>query len=405
MSESGRVTPGPRGWPFLPGSRGAVQGGDDASTLEEAIERAADREELLLQALRIAGVGGWEFDPAGGTLSWSEETFRIFGVDPETVEPTSELFYDLVHPDDRDRMFAEQIHSFEAGATFDQEYRIVRPDGALRHLISRAQVVPRGRDRQNRFLGVVQDVTERRSIEQTLEEERQVAQKLQADLIHISRVSAMGALGSALAHELNQPLAAIANYTAVLRRGGAATDQAPQAVKAIEDNARRAGEIIRRLRQMTTRGEVRTMPVELAAAIVEAADLARTGAAVSIDYDFEPGLSVEADRIQLQQVIVNLVRNAIDAMAGQDREQRIAITARSEGDRATIAVSDTGPGIAEPLLATVFESFVTSKSGGMGVGLAISRTIAEAHGGRLWAENRQGGGAAFHLELPCRAPA
>src|SRR5687768_5784018 len=161
---------------------------DSAGSLEELVERVADREELLLQALRIAGVGGWELDLASGTLSWSEETYRIFGIDPKDQKPSNELFYSLVHPEDRDRMLGNQIQS-ESGGIFDQEYRIIRPDGELRHLNSRAQIVPRGPLRVNRFLGVVRDITERVLFEQQLEAERANAARLQAELIHVSRVS------------------------------------------------------------------------------------------------------------------------------------------------------------------------------------------------------------------------
>ncbi|WP_225421132.1 PAS domain-containing protein [Sphingomonas parva] len=210
MSSERRVTAGGlRGW----GGLGALlkQEFDDPEALLEAVERAADREELLLEALRIAGVGAWEFDPASQTLSWSDETFRIFGLDPGSTVPSNELFYSFVEESDRERMLSRQALSYETGAIFDEEYRIIRADGELRYLNSRAQIVPRGKDRNNRFLGVVRDVTERRIFEQKLEAERAVAQKLQSDLIHISRVSAMDTMSSAMAHELNQPLTSITN--------------------------------------------------------------------------------------------------------------------------------------------------------------------------------------------------
>ena len=408
MSEAGPLSSsGPRGWPFLAATPGHTT--QQPPSLDEVIEQAADREELLLQALRIAGVGGWELDIESGILSWSEETFRILGLDPALHRPSNDLFYSLVHPEDRQRMLWEQTHSHQAGSIFNQEYRIIRPDGELRHLNSRAQVVPRGPQRHNRFLGVVQDITERRLFEQKLEAERAIARQLQADLVHISRVSAMGAMASALAHELNQPLTAIMNYSAALKTlstgsgeagvGGIAAESLPPMVDAIARNAHRAGDIIRRLRTMTSRREVHKSAIELAPCLSEAADLALTGANLAVTWDVDPEIRVEADRVQLQQVIVNLVRNAVEAMehVGQ---RRLEIRARCEGRFAEISVHDNGPGIPAEVLPTIFDSFVSTKANGMGVGLAISQTIVEAHQGRLSVHSEPGRGTVFSLTIP-----
>lgn len=384
------------GWPGFDDLLG------NSGSLEELVERVADREELLLQALRIAGVGGWELDIASGTLSWSEETYRIFGVDPRTETPSSELFYSLVHPGDRERMLANQSRSSDTGDIFDQEYRIIRPDGELRYLNSRAQVVPRGPRRVNRFLGVVRDITERHRFEQAIESERAKAARMQSELIHISRVSAMETMASALAHELNQPLTAIANFAAAARALWAKdplSEQLPHANTEIEESAQRAGEIIRRLRSMTKRENGNRSAVLLAEAIREAGDLALTGTQTAISYDIPEDLRVEADRIQLQQVIMNLVRNAHEAMADDERGQ-IAISARREAAFVHIDVRDEGPGIPEALLPTIFNSFVSTKQEGMGVGLSISRTIIEAHGGQIGAISKPGDGTTFWIRLP-----
>ena len=375
---------------------------DDAGSRDELVERVADREEMLLQALRIAGVGGWELDLDSGTLSWSEETFRIFGVDPRRVKPSSELFYSLVHADDRARMLANQSRSYETGDIFDEEYRIVRPDGALRYLNSRAQVVPRGPRRVNRFLGVVRDITERFLFEEAIEAERTRAARLQADLIHISRLSAMETMAAALAHELNQPLAAIANFAAAARSTWGRDPLAaelPEVAAGIEANARRAGEIIRRLRAMTRRESLHRAALPLAEAVREAAELALVGSGRTIAYDLPAGIEVEADRIQLQQVIVNLVRNACDVLEGR-AEGAISIAARREGAFARITVRDNGPGIPPERLPAIFDSFVSSKAQGMGIGLSISRTIVEAHGGRIGAVSVPGEGATLWIDWP-----
>ena len=378
---------------------------ESTGSLDELVERVNDREELLLQALRIAGVGGWELDPASGTLSWSEETYRIFGIDPAKEKPSTELFYSLVHPEDRERMLGNQTTSFETGRVFDEEYRIIRRDGELRYLNSRAQIVPRGPNRVNRFLGVVRDITERRLFEQAFEAERAKAARLQADLIHVSRVSAMETMASALAHELNQPLTAIANFAAAARALWArdpGSDQLPLVGAEIQSSAQRAGEIIRRVRSMSRRENGNRSVVALTDCIREAGDLALTGSRAEISYDIPADLQVEVDRIQLQQVIVNLVRNADEAMAGMP-EKKISIAARRDGPCAHISVHDSGVGIPEDMLPTVFDSFVSTKEDGMGIGLSISRTIIEAHGGQIGAVSKPGEGTTFWIRLPLAA--
>ena len=375
---------------------------DNGRNPDEATERAGDREELITEALRTAGVGVWELDLASQTLSWSDETFRILGLEPGSQQPTNELFYSLVQEDDRARMLSRQQISYETGHIFDEEYRIIRPDGELRYLNSRAQIVARGPERNNRFLGIVRDITERRIFEQKLEAERAVAERLQADLIHLSRVSAMDAMASTMAHELNQPLTSVLNYAAVVRQIAAGQADAallPELAEALQDNARRAAAIIRQLRDMTIRREVHKEPVGLERCVREATSLALAGAPVAVTYAVPQDLCVEADRIQLQQVIVNLVRNAIEATAGVE-DPRIDIDGVDAGAVVRLRVRDNGAGIAEEVLPTIFESFVSTKEQGMGVGLAISRTIVEAHGGHLTVVTERGGGTSFTVTLP-----
>lgn len=231
--------------------------------------------------------------------------------------------------------------------------------------------------------------------------------RLQNQLIHGSRVSAMGAMASAMAHELNQPLAAIGNYLevaarAIERNEGGADAETLFAIEAASGCAVRAGDIIRRLRAMLVHGQARKEPALVAELVAEARALAAIGGGET-DVDFRqevsPALAVLGDPIQIQQVLLNLIRNAIESMEGQ-AERRLSVAARPRGDMVEIVVSDTGRGFDPAMREILFEPFNSTKEDGMGVGLSICRTIVEAHGGRIWAEPAEGGGALFRFTLP-----
>ncbi len=249
------------------------------------------------------------------------------------------------------------------------------------------------------FTGFVRDLTER-------EESEARVKQLQAELVHISRLSAMGEMASALAHELNQPLSAIANYLNGARRLlERETNSDPRATEAIDKaagQALRAGDIIRRLRDFLARGEGERSVESLAKLVHQACDLALVGAkeaGIDVRYQLDPHLDrVVVDRVQIQQVLVNLVRNAVEAMHGQARRE-LSVSTKVEGDMAVVSVVDTGAGLDETAAARLFQPFVTTKPQGMGVGLSISRTIVEAHGGRIWTEPNSGGGAIFRFSV------
>ncbi|HWX47021.1 MAG TPA: PAS domain S-box protein [Roseomonas sp.] len=262
------------------------------------------------------------------------------------------------------------------------------------------------------FTGFVRDLTERQ------EAERRV-QTLQSELLHVSRVSAAGEMASALAHELNQPLTAIASSVkAGLRMLQTGEQEAaalpPRAVEAMEravGQSLRAGQIVRRLREFVTKGEANRELERLPGLIEEASALALVGArqhGVQVAFHLAPDLPpVLVDRIQIQQVLLNLIRNAIEAMVEEEDQPRraLSVTAAPRGaEEVELAIVDTGPGLAPVVAGRLFEPFISTKPGGMGVGLSICRSIVEAHGGRLWAEPNAGGGTVFRFTLPAAPP-
>jgi two-component system sensor kinase FixL len=256
-------------------------------------------------------------------------------------------------------------------------------------------------DGKRYFTGFVRDLTERQETETRMQE-------LQAELVHVSRLTALGEMASALAHEINQPLSAIANYLKgsrmLLTQPDPPLDRIGDAVERAGDEALRAGEIIRRLREFVARGETGRAPESLSKLVEEASALALVGAkhhGVRVAMNFDRSVDrVMVDKVQIQQVVLNLIRNAIDSMAeGRKRELDVTVR-RDERGQAVVAVSDSGPGISKEALERLFQPFFTTKADGMGVGLSISRTIIEAHGGHLRARNRDEGGATFDFTLP-----
>jgi two-component system sensor kinase FixL len=254
-------------------------------------------------------------------------------------------------------------------------------------------------NRQRFFTGFVRDLSERQVTEARLQE-------LQSELVHISRLTAMGEMASTLAHEINQPLSAIANYLKGSRRlleGNEAAAPVRDAMDKATEQALRAGEIIRRLRDFVSRGETERRAENLPKLIEEASALALVGAKehdVRVRFIFDPEAdAVLADRVQIQQVLLNLMRNAIEAMAVSPKRELTLTTAPRDGGMVEIAVADTGPGLAEEVARQLFQPFVTTKRHGMGVGLSISRTIVDAHGGKIWAEPGDSGGTVFRFTL------
>ena len=342
-------------------------------------------------------------DEYGTILSFSAAAQALFGYTEEQVVGRNVSL--LMPSPDRERHGGYILRYLETG-----ERRIIgkgrvvfaaRSDGSTFPMELSIGEANTGAERI--FTGFIRDLTERRQAEARLED-------LQAELIHVSRVSAMGSMASTLAHELNQPIGAIANYVEAVRDRLVDLDpeELPMLVEALNDaakDAQRAGDIVRRLREFVSRGEVARTVERLPTLINEASVLGLIGArerGIEARFDLDPYASpVFVDRVQIQQVLINLVRNACEAMRDQEEERRVTVT--SQLDRpgfARITVADTGPGVAPEIADRLFTAFVSSKQDGMGLGLSICRTIIEANEGRIWMEPGEHGGARFHFTLP-----
>ncbi|MEG3165302.1 PAS domain S-box protein [Sphingomonas sp. PB2P19] len=374
----------------------------DVTTRKAAEGALADSERHVRSILATIPDAMIVIDERGTMLSFSTAAEHLFGYDEADVVGRNVSM--LMPSPDRDRHDSYMDHYLTTG-----DRRIIgigrvvvgaRRDGSEFPMeLSVGEASSKGR---RIFTGFIRDLTEQRRSELRLKE-------LQSELIHVSRLSAMGTMASTLAHELNQPLTAIANYMEASRDllqapDGDSLTHVRQAVAESAREALRAGEIVRKLRDFVTRGEVDRCAVDLKTLIEEACSLALVGAqerGVRAFFAFESGATHGlVDRVQIQQVVVNLVRNAVDAMSGS-RVRDVTVSARDvDGEMVDIAVADTGPGIDPSLLPRLFAAFATTKERGMGLGLSICRTIVEAHGGRIWAEPRPGGGSVFHFTVP-----
>ncbi len=373
-----------------------------AAAKRRAVEGALRESEARLQLAQTAGgVGTWDWDALRGVAICSEAYCRLYGLNPKGPGHQSvESWLSQVHPDDRERV--EKIRQAAmASGRLESEYRIVRPDGSVRWIVDRGLAMYDVEGRLVRFLGANLDVTETRLAAERLRD-------LQSQVLHASRLSAMGQMAAALAHELNQPLGAAANFLNAARialgtGGPGSQGRALARLEKASEQTMRAGAILRRLRDFVTHGEVEKRILNTRRLVEDAVALALVGTQdpeLRLQFDIDPrDPSILADGIQIQQVVFNLVRNALEAMEGQ-APREITVTVKKAGDAEVgISVSDTGPGLPEDPEA-LFRPFASTKPKGLGIGLSICRTIVQAHGGRLWARSRPGGGAVFEFTVP-----
>ena len=370
---------------------------DERKRAEEELRRS---EAFLAEGQQLSRVGSFSWRVATDEIMWSDELYRIFEIDPD-VRLTFEVIGTRIHPEDVSAFTKQIERSRRDGSDVQVELRLQMPDGSVKYV----HVVAHSRDDrgQREYIGAVQDVTERRLSEEALAAVR-------SELAYVARVTSLGALTASIAHEVNQPLSGIITNASTCVRMLAADppdiDGARETARRTIRDGNRASDVIARLRAAFSKSEFTLEPLDLNEAALEVIALSSNDLRrhrIMLQAELANDLPVvTGDRIQIQQVILNLLRNASDAMADvHDRPRQLLITTeREEGDRVRLTVRDAGTGLPPQSLDSLFHAFHTTKSGGMGIGLFVSRSIVERHQGRLWAEPNDGPGATFSFSIP-----
>jgi len=378
-----------------------------------AIERKQIHEQLrrseayLTEAQRLSQTGSWAFN-ARKAVYWSEENFRIWGFDPQQGLPDRETILERIHPEDRERMLEYVRRTLREKTDYAVQFRIVLPDGKVKHIQGLGHPVFSASGELVEVVGTQLDVTERKRAD----EERERLRQARAELAHINRVTTMGELTASLAHEIKQPIAAAVTDARTCMRW--LTRDAPDLVEAraaasrIATDVMRASEIISRIGLLFKKGASQQELVDINELIREMMVLLRSEASlysISIRGELANDLpEVKADRVQLQQVLMNLMLNGIEAMKDMGAGAELTIKSQQPDDRRLlVAVSDTGVGLKPEQAAQIFDAFFTTKPQGTGMGLPISRSIIESHGGRLWVMSNSGRGVTLHFTLPTGA--
>ena len=359
-----------------------------------------DFQKMYDRISKLGKIGVWECDLATERLSWTSAVYEMFDM-PIGSEVNRAETLACYEPNSRREMERARAHAIATCSTFDVDVAIRTKRGNLRWIRITGEVEHEN-NIATKVFGTKQDITKEKEAQLHL-------QVLQSKHIHLSRLSAIDAIGSTLAHELNQPLAAIALYSAALRnvlghrRGDCdhSQNEVETILGGIEECALKSGEILRAIRRLAARSKLSATVFDVNQYIVEASRIALAGTpvAVRINYAMSEDLRGFGDPVQIQQVVINLISNACNAMA-ESEHREITIAAAEVDGLLDIAISDTGPGIPEAMMETMFEPFVSSRPDGTGIGLSISRAIIEAHSGKLSAANNRDGGATFRFTIP-----
>ena len=370
---------------------------EDRKRAENALRRS---EAYLAEAQRLSLTGSFGWTIGTGEIRWSAEAFRIFERDPKSP-PTLDFVVERTHPDDRGFLKRLLERVSRNRDNWEVEHRLLMPDGSIKHIHVVAHPLGEASGPLE-YVGALMDITAEKHAQEAL-------QQAQAELAHVTRVTTLGELTASIAHEVNQPLAAIiTNGEACLRWLGNETPNLEEARGAVERMIRdgnRAGEVIQRLRALTKKTDPQNAPLDINDVIHDVVGLVQREVLnyrVQLRLDLDSGLDpVLGDRVQLQQVIINLIVNSIEAMANvADRRELMIRVREHDRDHALVAVQDSGVGIPPDQLDRVFNAFFTTKADGMGMGLSICRSIVEGHGGRLWASCNDGAGVTFQFTVP-----
>jgi C4-dicarboxylate-specific signal transduction histidine kinase len=374
---------------------------------EEYLRRS---EAFLAEGQRISHTGSWSWNVATGQVHWSEEHFLIFGFSAGEVTPSQDLLLSRVHTDDRPVVERMLESAARGAASFDCEYRIVLPDEQIKYVrsVGHFSVNPGG---LLECVGSVMDVTGHHQAQASLQGAFDKIQSLKDQLSRATQIASIGELSASIAHEVNQPLAAmVVNGRSCLRWLSAQPPNIDEAILAVERtirNGKQAAEVVQNIRALFKRAEPDKAPLDLNEVVAEVIRMHKGETVkqhVAVESNLEEGLPrVMADRLQLQQVIFNLLANGIEAMDTlTDRPRKLAIRSKRESpDAILLEIRDHGTGFKDPQKA--FEAFFTTKEKGMGMGLAICRSIIDAHGGQLWAANTDGPGATLCFTLPLKS--
>jgi C4-dicarboxylate-specific signal transduction histidine kinase len=380
----------------------------NSQLLEEALERQRAEDALrrseaaLIDAQQISHTGSWRWNTDTGEVSWSAELRRIFAMDAAAPLPSLAVYVDMLHVDDRIAFRDALDRAVRDRRRFHHEYRMVLHDGSMKHLYSagRPDVTESG---ELEYVGVVMDITERRHAEEAL-------RAAQTELTRAARLTTMGELAASIAHEVNQPLAAIvSNGHAGLRwlnRQTPDLDEARDALARMVGEGKRAGDVIRGLQALARKANPQPTTLDVDDVIREVLALTRSevqrhGVVLRTELAAHDR-PVVGDRVQLQQVLLNLILNGIDAVRTMEHGPRelAVLSALTGADSVLVSVEDSGPGLDPAIASRIFEPFVTTKSDGLGMGLSICRSIIDAHGGRLWVSPRIPYGTALRFTVP-----
>jgi signal transduction histidine kinase len=367
----------------------------------QLFEALRETNKWMIKGQQIGRMGSYRWNTRTLLSRASRECYRIFDIDLEVNPVPFEIFRNRIHPDDLPALERALAEAVGTKSPFSHEYRVVHEDGTILHVVAVGQfdLSPCG---DVELEGIITDVTEKMVSEQALADAR-------AELARATRLASLGELAGSIIHEVNQPLTAIITSAEAcyrwLARGPADVGEARKSVKRVIEQGRRVTDVIGGLRSLVRNAQPRLADVHVNVTIEEVLVLSKREferAGVTLETDLEPSIpSIAADRVQLQQVILNLVHNAVDAMADVDGDRRVlSVSSRVADGHACVSIADTGAGIDPAAGEQLFTALYTTKDDGLGLGLSICRKIISAHGGRLWAEKNRMHGATFTFALP-----